>query len=911
MATGAAKQRSSPVTLPGVIDQLERHGDRHAVLHFAREDCSTWTFTRLCREARTRAAALQASGLKRGDKVAVLADPSPAWFGAALGVLRAGGVLVPIDTQMSAENLARVISDSEPRQIFTTSRLARRLQELDNGSELDLVLLDEEADQAEPLEAGSIDQAITEDDEAVLFYTSGTTGPPKGVPLTHRNILFQIHSIEQAGLVHESDRMLQPLPLHHVYPLVIGLLTPLTLGVAILIPHALTGEEITRALREGKASIILGVPRLYEALFKGIRAKLEGGGRIAVALFDAALALSRGARRAGIPLGRLLFLPIRSKMGPDVRMLASGGSPLDAQLAQNLEALGWPVAVGYGLTETSPLLTLKRPGEGSFESVGRPIEGVELKIDPEGLPEDEGKRQPAGKSDHERGEVLARGPSVFSGYHKLPEKTEESFSDDWFRTGDLGYLKGGFLFLSGRASAMIVLQGGENVDPEELERIYGEVDEVAGIGILEDDGKLAALVVPERSALRQHSGEELAQAISQALKQSGSGLSSYQQLSRIEITRQELPTTNLGKIKRHLLKDRYEAARKGEDEEPKDGGPVDIDALSGDDRTLLEDARAKRLWDYLARRYKDRRLTPDASLEFDLGIDSLEWVELSMYAEEQAGISIDEDMINEVETVRDLLEKAASAEGNQDAQGRRPIEEPEAVLQPADMRWAAPRGPFASAAGWIIYRLLSAMLSLRCRLEVRGLEQLPAQGPYIIVANHTSYLDAPALAVALGYQRCRQQFWAGHGDILFRNIVRRWFSRIAQIIPIDPRHGPISSLAVSALLVKRGHPLVWFPEGRVSRDGSLQKFQPGIGLIIDHYEPPVIPVHISGTHEALPPDARFPGSGSITVTIGEAVVADDLKTEAEAIEEGEIHSRIAHVLQQKVAALSNGQSQQQ
>src|SRR5690606_33333503 len=147
--------------------------------------------------------------------------------------------------------------------------------------------------------------------------------------------------------------------------------------------------------------------------------------------------------------GKMLFQPLRRKIGPRVRLLASGGSPLDPALAANLEALGWPIAVGYGLTETSPLLTVKLPGEGTFASVGRAIEGVEIKIDPSGLPH--GERE-AAEAEGERGEILARGQSVFRGYHNLPEKTEESFSGDWFRTGDLGYLdKNGFLYLGGRA----------------------------------------------------------------------------------------------------------------------------------------------------------------------------------------------------------------------------------------------------------------------------------------------------------------------------------------------------------------------------------------------------------------------------------------------------------------------------
>lgn len=917
----AGKKTLKLQTLATLVDQVAQFGDHPAVVQFTREGRIEWTCERLAEEAGRLAKGLVEGKVKKGEPVAIQAEPSAEWFVAGLAVLRIGAVLVPIDTQMSDQDLKRVFDDCGARRVFTTARLSRRLAEVHPRRKLELYLFDPEDEEEEyegDLPGGhrswrtlfreqpAAAVAVAEHDRALLFYTSGTTGPPKGVPLSHRNIAYQIEVVKKTGLVRAGDRMLLPLPLHHVYPLVIGVFTTLGLGVVILLPHALTGDAIVRALSEGKGSIILGVPRLYRALYEGIRAKVSGGSRVAAGLFAGAMMVARASRRVGLPLGRVLFRPIRKKMGPRVRLLASGGSPLDPELAENLEAIGWPVAVGYGLTETSPLLTIKYPGEGGYTSVGRPIEGVELKIDPAALPRRERQAQESGRTQHRRGEVLARGPNVFHGYHKLPQKTKKSLEDGWFRTGDLGYIdRKGFLHLGGRASSMIVLEGGENINPEELEKTYGEAPEVAEIGILAEKGKLVALAVPDRSVLRQHGRDEVPRVVRRAIEKRGAELASYKRLSNVEITRESLPMTRLGKVKRHLLAERYEAARRGEGEDARLAGPVPVEQLSGEDRALLENRQARKMWDLLSRRYADRRLAPEANLGLDLGIDSLEWVELSLSAGQQAGVAITEDLIEKVETVRDLLEAAASAGTEELGEGKRPIESPEKVLSRSDQRWAKPSGPLLRLVARALFGLLRVLLGARgCRVTVRGRENLPEAGSFIVVPNHVSFLDSPALLFAFGRERFHRFFWAGQGGIMFRGRLRRLVSRLFQVVPIDPRRGPLSSLAVGALVVKRGHPLVWFAEGQVSKDGRLQSFQPGIGLIINHYEPTVVPAFLEGTYESMPLGKKLPRAGRLVVHFGKPIEGKVLKARAGRRKKGEIHQRIAQVLHDEVAELA-------
>lgn len=878
------------------------------MIRFAREGGETWSYARLRAKAEEVTAGLIRAGVGPGERIAILAEPSAEWIVAGLAILRAGAVLVPVDVQVSDRDLDRILADSGARRLFSASGVVRRIEHLNRAGDLDIFLLDGSGEEAGGRgiwsmpsgKEGASPSSGSASDGGILFYTSGTTGPPKGVPLTHENIVFQIEAVEQTKLIREGDRLLLPLPLHHVYPLVIGLLTPLALGVPVILPHALTGDGIVRALNEGKATLILGVPRLYRALFEGVLAKAGAAGQSGARLFSAALALARTANRIGVPLGRLLFRPVRRKMGSRVRLLASGGSPLDTDLAENLEALGWPVAVGYGLTETSPLLTVKLPGEGSFSSVGRTIPGVEIRIDSREDAKDEEKRT----RENDLGEVLARGGGVFGGYRNLPDKTKEAFRGDWFRTGDLGYLdEGGNLYLRGRASAMVVLEGGENINPEELEEIYGACDEVEEIGVLEDGGKLAALVVPSRQILRERDPEEIQKRVSIGLRKRATGMPSYKRLSHLEITRQSLPTTRLGKMQRHLLAKRYAAAKAGEEGNRRAIGPVPIEELSSQDRVLLEEPRAKKLWELLGERYADRRVSPETNLELDLGIDSLEWVELSLSAQRRLGTSIGEETIDRVDTVRDLLGAVAGLRAGDAAGEKRPIEEPEEVLSETDRQWADPRGPWLRVIATVLFGFLRVLIGLRCRIKACGLENLPRGGPVLLVPNHVSFLDAPALSIALGLERAKGCFWAGRSEILFRGYFWRVLSRLCQVVPIDPRRGPLSSLAVGALVLKRRHPLVWFPEGSISRDGKMQKFLPGIGLIVQHYQPAIIPVFLDGAREVMPMGRTIPRAGEVVVHFGCSIDGRRLKAESERNREERAHEWIAAQLQEAVRRL--------
>src|SRR5205823_413937 len=283
---------SSERTLQTVVDSLGEHGDKTALLVFGKKDRDRWSFQKLVGCARSFANGLVREDFKRGDTVVLFAENSPEWVVTALGIIRAGMVAVPLDVQLGDETLVHTLQDSEARAIITTRKRVERIEKLDLKEKPRLILLDagkddpSEADWERFLESKEIElPTVSGDDEAALFYTSGTTGPPKGVPLSHGNIASQLDSIVGIRVLTGKDRALLALPLHHVYPFVIGMLAPLTLGLPLILPFSLSGQQLLRALREGKVTAIVGVPRLYSALYSGIAARLQSSGWIAGRLF--------------------------------------------------------------------------------------------------------------------------------------------------------------------------------------------------------------------------------------------------------------------------------------------------------------------------------------------------------------------------------------------------------------------------------------------------------------------------------------------------------------------------------------------------------------------------------------------------------------------------------------------------
>jgi long-chain acyl-CoA synthetase len=799
-------------TLAPLLEGLRRPDRRPAVIAGTGDDSRNWSYRQLAARITRLAAGLdRGAQVSAGDRVLLIGAASPEWIACALGLVRAGAVPVPVDVQMSDDNLAHVLDDSGARHVFAQRRFTERIDRLDR-SDLQLWLLDAGDDDArawQRLLAETDTQPsplqFSPDDEAVVFYTSGTTGRPKGVPLSHGNLAFQLRSIRALGILRDDDRVLLPLPLHHVYPFVVGMLAPLAIGVPLVLPRSLTGPQVRRALQDSQASVIVGIPRLYQALVDAVERQVNSKGRAATLWLHASLALSRWIQRlSGRQVGRRLLRPVHRRLGASLRLLASGGAALAPELQQRLEALGWQVVAGYGLTETSPLLTVKRPGQGPAGCAGRPLPGIRVRIDEDtaGDDSDDGQQREAGV-----GEVMVQGAGVFAGYLNLPDKTTEVLDDDgWYRTGDLGRFDGdGFLHLAGRASTMIVTAGGENVQPDRIEAAYERHPLIKELGVLEHDDKLVALVVPDPAQTGERPLADLRREVQAALDEAGRTLASYQRLDDFALTRSQLERTRLGKLRRHVLVERYEQAREAADEDRVESPE---EALSAEDRNLLDDPVTENAWSLLREHFEGRHFTPDSSLRFDLGVDSLDWLDLALALREATGVELDDDAIGRIETVRELLEELLEAQpATQDEASL--FEHPETVLDDDDLARLRPPGAVASTLVGALYRVDGWLMRGLFRLHVRGLEHLPDnEHAYILAPNHVSYLDPFALAAACGPQRLRNTYWAGWTGAVFDSRLKRAGARLARVLPIDPYAGPRRNLAFAAAALHQQRKLV-------------------------------------------------------------------------------------------------------
>lgn len=942
-------------TLRSLVDDFDKHNAHPALIQFTRTGSTTITYTALADKIRRTAAGFGRLGIKNGNTVIVFAANSTSWVICALAAVYSGLVVVPVDPQQSAEVLEHIVKDSKAVLVFTDENGEKKLEEakikteqphaapvkkdilrlyrtdLEQGISSWTKLESKRQNYEELLE----ENVVPEDDTAILFYTSGTTGMPKGVPLTHKNIRSQLDAaFGQMTFIGPTDRILLPLPLFHVYPLNIGLLGPLHLGLPIIMPQSLTGPELIRAINEGRATILVSVPRILRSLFEAMNKKAHAS-KITGAVFDTMLGIAQSCESfTGIRVGKLLFKGVRSKMGSTLRVFTSGGAPLDPDLTRKFKALGWDIAVGYGLTETSPLLAMRMPNNSDIEGTGIPIPNVEIKIIPVQKEDDEAeKEKQQSKSDEEKpdfidekqksggdqqksddekpnsnlvtkpkapkhnpneGEVVARGPNVFGGYLHLKDKTKEAFTEDgWFRTGDLGFIKNGNLHITGRASSMMVMEGGKKFQPDDVEEKIAQHEAIREIALLKKDNKLVAMVVPN---LKSTGEGDAHQAISSALKTAASGMASYLHITDFAVTREPLPRTNLGKLKRHELEEKYDKV-KAEEKSGKGNGEVSEANFSPEDRALINDPAASALWQWLKKRFPDHQITLDTSPELELNIDSLEWMNLTLEMLETSGVEIDQEALTRVSTVRDLLKEVQTA-AQQGGTAANPIKHPERFLDEKSQEFVEPlskdQEEKADKARSFVRWLMKPF-----NVEAIGYDKVP-DGQVVFVPNHASYIDAFTLTAALPVERLRDTQWAGWVGIAFGNPIFSYFSRLAQVIPIDAEKSMLTSLALGAAVIKNGKSLVWFPEAKRTIDGNLLPFKQGIGILLKDQTIPIVPVFLDGTAKALPIGAFFPAPTKLKVWFGESVQAEQLLKEGE----GETpQERIANALRERVHEL--------
>ncbi len=851
-------------TLQTLLRDIARFGDEPALIAVTGDGQTAWSFAELADHACRLATGFAREGITPGEPILLMGHNCPEWVIVCLALGASGALVVPCDHLSTREEVETVLRDCGCRRAFVPGFQVAMLREIDGGRGLTIHVLEEEASKDGVPSWRALLSAKAEalpdlksEAPTMLVYTSGTTGRPKSFTLSCANIWANVGALAEEQSVGTQDRVLLPLPLHHVYPFIVGLLVPLSTGAAVVFPQELTGPQIAQALRLGAVTGIVGVPRLYAALVASLRAQVAARGRLLSLIFERLLDLSVWLRRRfGWRAGRVLFRPLLSRVGPKLRLLVSGGAAFDEGLIWQLEGLGWEVRNGYGLAETASTFTGNLPGRERIGSEGRPFQGGQVRI---GDPDEGGV-----------GEIELRGPNVFGGYRDNPEANREAFtSDGWFRTGDLGCLDAeGYLYFKGRTKELIVLGGGKNVFPEDLERAYGANPFIQEIAVLEHAGALHALVRPDSEAIRQSGTPRIEDSLRVALSSVAQHLPSHQRLAGYAIVREPLPRTRLGKYRRFLLPRLYEQVLAGA------AAPRPVE-LSAEDRDFLRQPLAGQVWHALEKRYPKRPLGLEASLQLDLGIDSLEWITLGLELERRVGTRLSEAELSEIYSVRDLIVAVQRA-------ARRPPEHiaPQAAseaLATERMQWIRPGHFGHSLLAAVLFAVNRVLMRVLFRLKSQGRDQLPPPGRFIIVVNHASDLDPLAMAAALPFRTMRRIYWGGDIARLFSGPIRRFMCRALHIFPVDER-APAASLALAAEVLKGGNALIWFPESWRSPTGEIQHFLPGIGTLIEQSGAMAVPAYIAGTFEAMPRWARVPRLCPVSVRFGEPLTPAQLDT---------------------------------
>ncbi|MCE2466282.1 MAG: AMP-binding protein, partial [Dehalococcoidia bacterium] len=439
-------------TIPDFLTRaVEKHGRRDALLFKPAFRYRRWSYSQLDAQSGQVATLLQQKGLNKGDQVVLWGPNCPQWVLAFLGCIKAGVVVVPLDLRSAPDYVSRVISRIEPKLAFTSRATPK-----------DGVALGVPEIGFEELEASiqgmpqpeEVD--ISPDDLAEIMFTSGTTGDPKGVMLTHRNLLANVEGVCQYITCSPSSRLLSILPLSHMYEQMGGLFIALHYGASVTYPTSRQPTILARTMRERRVTILLLVPQALELLMNGIEREVKRTGK--EALWNRLLRVAQGMP---FPLRRILFRRVHKQFGGKLDFIVSGGAALDHDLGRKWEALGIKIVQGYGTTEASPVISNHSLKERRLDSAGRPLPNVELKISDEG-------------------EILVRGENVTPGYWRAPQDTEASFDGDWYKTGDLGFLdEEGFLHIQGRKKDMIVLSSGQNIFPEDIQGVLSRHPKVA------------------------------------------------------------------------------------------------------------------------------------------------------------------------------------------------------------------------------------------------------------------------------------------------------------------------------------------------------------------------------------------------------------------------------------------------
>ena len=756
----------------------------------------------------------------------IIMENRPEWVYSFYSVWDKKEVNVVLDASSNPNEIAYVINDSQPKTIicsdFSEERILEAITIANYQDKARIINIDKENIDFNSIgsEYDNVTLQNPEGDEtAVMLYTSGTTGSPKGVMLSSNNIIGEIDGIVEKDVLQANDQMIALLPFHHILPLMATLLLPLREGASIVFVEKIASKEILDVLEKNNISVMVGVPRVFKLFYDSIKQQIQAK-FITRKIY--AIAEKINSKR----FSRMIFSKVHKKFGGHLNVMVSGGAKLDPEIATFFNVLGFTVCEGYGLTETSPVLAVNSIKYNKVGTVGKALYNTELKIVDE--------------------ELWVKGPQIMKGYYNKPEKTAEVMTEDgWFKTGDLAEIdKDGYLTIRGRKNSMIVLSNGKNIDPETVEnKIMGLSGPlIKEIGILGHEDKLAAIIVPDLLEFRKQGINNIQTYLKDIIENYNLTASNYKKVLDYKLVEDELPKTRLGKTKRFMLPDLYK-----KDEKVKEK----VEEPQTQEYQAIKEFVAK---------LKGFEPGPEENLELDLGMDSLDKVELLAYVESTFGIKIDEEKFAEMPNLKLLSEY---------------ISEKAEFFMNSEVDWKkiidkAPNREIKN--GWLINALrplIYVILKMYFRLKIDRTNKISDE-PQIFVSNHQSFVDALVLGALIPSKIQKKTFFLAI-NWYFKKGIMKYVADNGNIILVDIDKNVKETVEEIAVHIKNGKNVLIFPEGARTKNGKVGKFKKVFAIIAKELNVDVQCLGIKGGYEAYSRFMKFPLPKRIEVTVLEKI----------------------------------------
>jgi long-chain acyl-CoA synthetase len=819
------------------------------------------------------------AGIAEGTRCAILAFNSPGWVATYLGIIASGNTAVPLDTAFTPYQVGKLLDDCGATLLIVDERSFAVGQEAIAGRSVQLATLEAPREGLQCVEEmvlasqpGFVPVTVQPGHVSSIIYTSGTTSDPKGVMLTDSNLTAELECVRKFIKIGPGDGFLGVLPLFHVLAQMVNIFLPLGNGGKVVFLDSLNTQELMTGLRERGITIFCCVPQFFYLIHERIFGEVAKKGRVAEAIFGVMRSLSTLSQKLGFNLGKVLFKKVHAQLGPDIRIFVTGGSRFDAKIGRDIQALGFPMLQAFGMTETTSGCFCTPPDNNVIGSIGPPLAGLQAKI----------VDAKADENGHMVGEIVLSGPTIMKGYYNRPEATAEVLRDGWLYTGDLGYkdAKGNY-FITGRAKDVIVLSSGKNIYPEEIESYYLRspwIKELCVLGLENRkpgeplSERLHGVIVPNFEVLREHKVVNIREVIRYDVESISATLPATKRILSYDIWQDDLPRTTTRKLRRHEIEKKLlalYASGKVEEITPK------ARVFSDDDRSWLaipEVQAAMAVIDEAGGKNRREGIHPDNNLELDLGLDSMERVELLTDLAHRLGAEVDDSVASEVYTVRELVDVVRRNMGKaaRQAPGWRTVFEGE-TTDPEVLAITHERR-VVGFVWWLFGKAVKWASHVLFKLRVEGMENLPA-GPCIVCPNHSSYLDAPILTAALPWKTFHNVFYVGTSEIFGVGSMRR-FAHFLHLIPVDPDANLVPAMRAGAYGLRAGKTLVMYPEGERSIEGPPKKFKKGAAILSRHLNVPIVPVAEYGFHDCWPRGKGFQGFHPLRIRVGKPIYPD-------------------------------------